>query len=348
MLLATDKTSTPAKEDSRADRTEIKSRILKCRREFERALMEAGKARSKFAELDRQCSQFETGEQDASRFETIDQEPSVELVAMRKAVECAADEVQAAQKHKDQLAAQIERLEREFHASFGNMDVSVLLAHQAELESLKKDDAQLSRMLDQQQKIVSQSDRASTQLNALRVQRQDLLADAATKEVAPPELKRVNEAIDEAEKASARNQALADEARETILGLERKRNNVTAEIHRLDANTEDLKLDLVLSEAKDLYLDYCIICAEYGDVFSKLVALDQIAQEITNRKARSLLAPDYYEARLPGFHIESDFESSQPDNPKGLFSADYELNRGRFGKARESEVDRFRGLGVRL
>ena len=322
-------------------RIEIRRRIAELKPQFEAILQSCHDARCQIPEIEARRQRLEL---DLNHANGIRQGPALyDKNRFEKALDEAKTLLANAEQKREEINAEITKLNNELAASYGEASIDEILTHQAEIENTEAEIERLSGLIASQQKIIQSATMISSPLGQMRLEREDLLAEIAEGKDEQSRLDELNASILETENQQTEAYRQADNAKMTIRGLQRKVDLEKTRLEELEARTEDFMNDLVLSEANRLHQDYEVIVQEFRDVFSRLVVLDRLAPNNP-----SFLGLNWNEVNIPAFRLKSIVEPPKSGAGEVLFAANDVFMRDVLEETKNSELERFRNLGVAI
>jgi len=207
----------------------------------------------------------------------------------------------------EQEKTTLERLEKEINdhttttedlqSQLAGLDITVsldhLTEHQSLIQSVQSELDNFARLIVEQHRILSETGNHEDVITPLIRQRQELLADIAIGNGNAKDLDKLNGEIETLQKEQLQKSALdawlTDQAKQTLLGLERRREPVQTEFNRLSSLTPVLLDFFVMGKIEQALHEYRALLAKIELKKAELVALDKLVSEIGQRGSSGLL-----------------------------------------------------------
>lgn len=219
-------------------------------------------------------------------------------------------------------------------------EIQAVLKHQEAMAAAQSTVDQLNQAIGGQQRKIDALHAASAEIEALALQREDLLADIAIGQDKSTELKDLNAQLEQRKKAMS-SKSMAD-TEQTKAGLTRKLELAVAELEKLQGKNPLLMRDMLLASATALG-------AEYAATAKELIRLhERIGAQLKMYVAHG--GHGYIgmvrELVIPSFELNSVLPHALPMRPTHIAlgaKTNFEL----MASAR-AEADSIRALGVAI
>ncbi|WP_022946972.1 hypothetical protein [Methylohalobius crimeensis] len=293
--------------------------------------------------------EFERYQKVAGPKEDLDDLQREKLARLRQAAEKADQEAQAAREDFQALTAELNELERNALPNCNaGAAIEEALAYQARVAEIQGQIEGLEKLIEEQRQIVENSQAEVPALDGLYQKREDLLADLAIGQASKADMETLEAEISEAEKnrdkaiqRAKRGEVKANQARQTIAGLERKIEPLRQELAEIEDKGPEVLRQLVRGEAEVLGKEYAELATALKNHFVRLVGLSMLLKSLGGKEFLTTV-----ELALPGFALDTCKAVELPAHPGWLYQLHSWSDRETFHKAMHSERERLREHGV--
>lgn len=217
-------------------------------------------------------------------------------------------------------------------------EIQAVLRHQEAMAAAQSTVDQLRKAIDGQQRKINALHAASAEIEALALQREDLLADIAIGQDKSAELKELNAQVEQRKKAMA-SKSMAD-IEQTKAGLTRKLELAVAELEKLQGENPRLMRDMLLASATALGAGYVVAAKELIRLHERIEAqLQMYVAHGGHRYIGAVLGLD-----IPSFELDSVRPHALLMRPTHIALS--ERTHGQSMASVQAEVDSLRALGV--
>lgn len=217
-------------------------------------------------------------------------------------------------------------------------EIQAVLKHQEAMAAAQSTVDQLRKAIDGQQRKIDALHAASAEIEALALQREDLLADIAIGQDKSTELKELNAQLEQRKKAMA-SKSMAD-TEQTKAGLTRKLELTVAELEKLQAENTRLMRDMLLAQATALGAAYVVAAKDLIRLHERIQA--QLQMYVAHGGHGYIGVVGGLE--IPAFFLDSVVPHALPIRPKHIaFGAKTHAESMAIARA---EADSLRALGV--
>ncbi len=318
----------------------LRNKISNCVAEYELALQTRHAKGVIYSDIQKTTNTFE---REIENLKTGKTDYHVKrLSAYREELESAAKASKESEELVKTINSAIGTLQKSLDDTYGKTDIDAILIYQKKLKEAEDEAVRLSEVIQEQKLIISDVDEKKESLNQLLFEQEDLLADAVSGKVKDTDLKQMSKKVSDAEEVSKLSSELALQAQKTISGLQRKLVTAQQKIDELSAQKKDVHFDLFKSEAEKLALEYLIVAEEITHIHSCISVLIQKANDCKKGAFQSWQTD---ELLLPSFALDSLDGKGSPLKANIIFSS-ASTNSGYYDQIKESEILRFRALGL--
>lgn len=229
-------------------------------------------------------------------------------------------------------------------------DISMILAHQGEMEALSSTIANLETLISAKQREVQQAAAAVPSIEHLARTREDLLADFAVGQATAGEVNAFD-AKSEAEKlahqeAQAKAKRIAEDEAQAIAGLQRKLADAQEKLLALHAKDQGLLRNLLMSQAEAAGRDYVQAAKAITAAYLRLTALDGMLKQ-RGLKPAGIIGGGV-PINLPVFQLAACDGQYHPNWPDSIFSDFLAYSSGATDQAAGDLREELQNLGVTL
>lgn len=209
-------------------------------------------------------------------------------------------------KRLDDLNKEITAIEQELCQHDDAASIDEVLAYQKQKLDARAKVHQIQSLIEEQRAIVATAEARVKRSSDLESRHADLAAAVAEGRDSQGELDKIESAIrqeqDDAAAIAAEIKPVVNRSRQTIVGLERRLNDATAELDRLTAMDADVYSGLMWRLANETGHEYYDLARRIIAAYRRLSALDMLLREINPRAVGDqVTSSSHREFFLPNF-----------------------------------------------